>query len=119
MPKWLKYALLALGPIVLVAGIVYSMKGKGSTVPDTYMFADVTTGEIVTLKKGSYASFPVKNKDGKRALFPVSKQPDGTYVVTERYREALTSMTQSGALNKDELKVDLKTYRVPSSPSGS
>jgi hypothetical protein len=119
MPKWLKYALLVLGPVVLVAGIIYSLSGKSSPVPDQYVFGDVMTGEIVTLKKGSFASFPVKNKEGKRTLFPVTKQPDGSYVVTERYREALTSMTQSGTIPKDQLKVDLQSYRITSSASGS
>lgn len=119
MPKWLKYALLVLGPIVLVGGIVMSLSGKGSPVPSDYVFVDVTTGEIVTLKKGNFASFPVKNKEGKRALFPVTKEADGGYVVTERYRSALNDMTQSGALDKAQLKVDLQTYRIPSSKSGS
>lgn len=118
MPKWLKYALLVLGPVVLVVSIVLSLS-KGSTVPDQYTFGDVTTGEIVTLKKGSFASFPVKNKEGKRTLFPVTKEPDGTYVVTERYRDALSSMTQSGTIPKEQLKVDLQTYRITSSGSGS
>jgi len=112
MPKWLKYALLVLGPVVLVASIIYSMSGSKSTVPDDYVFADVVTGEIVIKKKGTFASFPVKNKEGKRTLFPVEKQPDGSYLIIAEYRDALTPLLQSGDVTKEQLKVDMQSFKI-------
>lgn len=112
MPKWLKYALLVLGPVVLVASIIYSLSGTKSTVPNSYVFGDVVTGEIVVKKKGSFASFPVKNSEGKRTLFPVEKQSDGSYVIIAEYRDALTPLLASGDVTKEQLKVDMQTFKI-------
>lgn len=111
MPKWLKYALLVLGPLALVIGIVMST-GKKSAVPDRYTFADITTGKIITMHKSEFASIPVKNKEGKRVLFPAIKAEDGGYVLNDRYREALTWVLDQKVVTKEQLKVDVTTLKV-------
>lgn len=112
MPKWLKYALLVLGPVVLVAALLWTSTRGGPKVPTWYTFVDITTGEVLRKHKDDFASIPIKNAEGKRVIFPAIKQDDGSYVLNDRYRDSLDWLLRDKIVTKEQLKIDVETLKV-------
>lgn len=107
--KYAKYAIIGLAPLVLIIGVWSSLNSGGGKFPDSYMFVDIQTGELVTLRRSEIKSIPEKNsRDGTFTLFPVSLNPEGKYQIEERYQEGLRSLAET-----QDLKIDTETFEVP------
>jgi len=111
--KAVKYILLGLAPLVLIVGLVFYMSGSGdgkARISSTVTLCDVATGELVTLDRKDVIVIPTANKrDGKRTLFPISENDDGTMVIDGRFHDMLRELAKS-----EKLAVDTKTFAVPS-----
>jgi hypothetical protein len=112
--KWAKYALIAVAPIILAAGL-WSMLSSRPSLPSTYPYVDVMTGEIVKLGKGEIVSIPAPNKrDGELTMFPVDTDELGRYIIAERYVEDFQAFAKK---QTQPIKVDVKTLLVEGQPS--
>ncbi len=107
--RWIRYALIALAPIALGLGIWWTFFRQGSPLPNSRLYVDVTTGEMISIPTDQVRSIPGMNKQGEFALFPVEKDQTGAYVIHERYREALAPLVKD-----PRLRVDMTTYRLKS-----
>lgn len=102
---------LAVAIIILIAAGLLARRNAGksspeATLPNSIQYVDVTTGEIIALKRGQTVVLPRENpKTGERTLLPVLKR-DGDYYVSDMRRRTLE---QLGDKNK---WVDPKTLRV-------
>lgn len=107
--KALKFIAIAAAPIILIVGVWMFVKSGGNELPTDYLYADVVTGEVLSFARGEIKSFPIKNKrDGKRTIYPVTKTPDGKYIIEERYRQTLLD----SAGNLGTLKVDTQSFEL-------
>lgn len=110
MSKYVKIAVLVLAPIALAFGIwtAFFTGSGGGSLPDTWVFADVQTGEIVRKQRGTVVSIPLKNPATSAfTLFPVEQNEQGQWVVIERYRRALNDLPAGTSA-----KLDSATYVV-------
>ena len=108
--KALKTAIIILGPIVLIAGIIYVafFSNKGP-LPNTVTLADITTGEIVRKSRDSFNTLPANNDEGQAVLYPVYQNEEtGEYYFGDRLRALFEQMAREG----QDIKVDLETMRV-------
>lgn len=107
--KWAKYALIAVAPIILAVGVWSALRGGSATdIPDSVTFVDVSTGDLVTMKRGSFISVPAMNdRDKKFTLYIVNKDESGAWVVNENLREQLLALPES-----ERSKIDPQTFRV-------
>lgn len=108
--KALKFIAIAAAPIILIVGLWMFISSGKNELPTDYLYADVVTGEVVSLDRASIKTIPAANKrDGKRTLYPVDRDAQGNYVIKERFRVGLadTAKTVGGPL-----KVDQQTFIV-------
>jgi len=78
--------------VVLAGGTWYSFFSGGPPKPPSVMtLIDLHTGELYSVKLGSRAYFiPMKNPaTGSRSLYPVSKDDNENWVISERFQDAL------------------------------
>ncbi len=99
--KPLKIALIIVGPLVLIAGILLSLGGGGVGLSSRVMLVDVTTGETRSVSQSSIKMLPAPNDAGVMALFPVVKNEAGHYVIPDRYREAVAQLAKAHSLRVD------------------
>lgn len=105
--KALKYAAIAVAPIVLGWGVWQFMQDNQLPLPSELVYVDVTSGEIINLDRDRIKTIPAKNEKGERVLFPAYVNDQGQIFVHERYKESLQPLSQ-----KHALKVDLGTLEV-------
>ncbi|MBL0928087.1 MAG: hypothetical protein IBJ11_10630 [Phycisphaerales bacterium] len=110
--KYFQYAVLALAPIVLIAGIVYWMRQDKSPVPSSRLYYNVLTGEYLWVGKNEALTIPWRDASGQFVLYPVEENPEGQYVLAPRYIPYLNSELAEGKLKSENLKVDTKTWRA-------
>lgn len=84
--KYVKYALIALAPVVLIVGLLFAM-GSGDGLPDGIKVVNVVTGETQSFDRDSRKeAAPYKNSSGERVFYPVVEE-DGQLVIKHRYRD--------------------------------
>ncbi len=108
--KPLMIFILVLAPIALGFGLykAFFSGPLGVSLPNSLQFANLETGELVSMKRGSFPSIPVRDKATKRySIYPVLKNESGQWVVEERYRAGIDELAKSATL-----KVDLQTFVV-------
>ena len=111
MTKNVKYGIIGLGPIVLIAGILFMvLGGEKSGVASRFTFYDVVTGESFTASRTDprVRIVPAPNADGERTIYPLSRDEDGRWIVQPHYHRHLIENFQGD----ERLRVDLTTFRV-------
>lgn len=111
MKNAMKYAVLALGPIVLAVGLWWSFRDT-SPISSRHAFVNVLTGEVVEKRKGSYGVIPLRDDEGRPALWPAFRNDEGVWEIGEPFRPGLVSRIRSGALPEAEVLVDPTTFAV-------
>jgi hypothetical protein len=85
--KYVKYALIALAPVVLIVGLLFSMGGNADR-PDKNQCMNILTGEVSTQNAHSQkGAYPFRDKEGNRVLYPAKVNEDGEMAVLDRYRK--------------------------------
>lgn len=112
--KYVKGVILALGPIVLIAGIWWWIKSNPNPVPNSITFANVVTGETVVIPTSDVDAVPMKTRDGRALLWPVFKGEDGGWVLDGTFKGALYEALKNKQIDETQLKVDLKTNKFSS-----
>ena len=107
--KYVKYAIIALAPIILVVGLLFSMGGK-DLPPSSFRTIDVLSGKIDT--KAIKGSFPMKNKDGVRCILPVVQNEHGDLVIAERFQGVIAR-----DFSETPIYVDRESFVVLDSPT--
>ncbi|HBS28408.1 MAG TPA: hypothetical protein DEB06_02920 [Phycisphaerales bacterium] len=109
--KALKYALLALAPIVLIAGLIITMRSGSDrpVIPTDMTMLDVVTGEVTVMSRSKIVALPWKNsRDAKYTLYPVFKNDAGRWEIEGRYRDILAELAKT-----EKTVVDLSTMTAP------
>ncbi len=109
--RWVKYALLALAPIVLGFGVWWTFFRQSVPLASSIPFVNVRTGEVVWMPREKIVSIPERTRDGAFLLYPLTKDSHGSFVVSERFRDGLKELAREGPL-----RVDLQTYRITAGP---
>lgn len=105
--KPVKIALLVIGPFALLGGVYLSTR-DGVDTTGTVTVVDIRTGQIESLRGKRLTGLPAANQAGEYVLYPVNKEQDGGYTVSEAYREMLVQ-----GFGKDpSVKVDMESFRV-------
>ncbi|MBL8744775.1 MAG: hypothetical protein JNK58_00305 [Phycisphaerae bacterium] len=104
--NWVKYAVLAIAPLVLIWGVYTFISSSGNPIPGALEYVDVMSGEVVNLNSNKIKSIPARNSKGERVLLPLERR-DGRIYVQDRYKDALDSMKGDA-----RLKVDIETLEV-------
>jgi len=109
MKKAVRNTLLIVAPVALGVGAWWTFFRGGDAVPNKASFIDVTTGQVVYLKHGSYLVIPAPNTEGRYVLYPFEKSESGTLAIPGRYLAHLKGEVEGERLGAHELKVDLET----------
>lgn len=112
MKNALKYAVLGLGPIVLIVGLLYSCSGGGDDYNTRNMY-NVVTGEKVTVEDPGVIPFP--DSQNRRSLYPFKVDETGREVIwPPHYQDRLRTEAESGRFGytKDSVKVDWETMEL-------
>lgn len=104
--NWVKYAALAIAPVVLAWGIWAFVSANRAPLPETLVYVDVMSAEIVNMNRDRIKTIPAKNSRGERVLMPAERR-DGKVYVIERYKESLEAMKEDS-----RFKVDMSTLEV-------
>jgi hypothetical protein len=104
--NWLKYACIAIAPLVLIWGVWSFLSRNQNPLPNSLLYVDVMSGETVYLGTNKIKTIPAKNSAGERVLLPAEKR-DGKVFVQDRYKESLEAMKGDA-----RFKVDLATLEV-------
>lgn len=108
MKKTLQIVVLILAPIVLAWGVYSLFFATKSVGPEGWTFVDVNTGEVVHRKVGEVISIPMRNAaTGDKTFYPVTKNDQGQWVISERYRRDLETLPPD-----KKSKVDASTFVV-------
>lgn len=108
--KPLMILILILAPIALVFGVykTFFADSSGVALPNTLQFVNVETGQLLSYKRGSFPSVPIRDNTTKRySIYPVARNEQGQWVVDERHRAGIGDLAKSATL-----KVDLQTFVV-------
>ncbi len=101
---------IAIAVVVFVAAgaIAYWNTRSESGFPTERTFVCVATGKLYQIPNtGKTVVYPLENPDTKeKTLFPCTRQEDGSYAVSGRYREYIKGL---GDANK---AIDLTTLKV-------
>lgn len=104
--NWVKYAAIAIAPLVLIWGIWTFLRSNQDPLPGSLPYVDVMSGEVVYFQLNTVKSIPARNAFGERVLLPAEER-DGKFYVQEHYRGALERMKADA-----RFKVDLNTLEV-------
>lgn len=104
--NWLKYAAIAIAPIILGWGVWTFISSNRPPLPSELIYVDVMSGETVPLELNSIKVIPAKNSKGERVLLPAERR-DGKVFVQERYKASLDIMAKD-----QRFKVDMSTLEV-------
>ena len=118
MKQGLKYAILAIGPIALVAGIIFSMRG-GPQLADTVTFVNIYTGETQRVSMSDAPIEPQFDDQGRPASFiAIAEDRSKTFgesdriFIRERSREAIRGYIAEGKIDPEQVIIDLDTFEV-------
>ena len=105
--KYVKYAIIALAPVVLILGLLFSMGGNKKLPSDTRV-VNIITGEISTQDSNSQkGAYPFRDEEGNRVLYPIHENENGVMAVMERYRNNIEYHHAD-----KELAIDRKTLTI-------
>lgn len=103
--------LTAIG-VVLIAVAAWYFWPSSSPIPSDRQFVNVLTGQVVNLRKDRIISIPEVDGDGRRVLYPITRNDDGATVVDPRYQQHLRNQIGSGSLQESELRIDPNSFVV-------
>lgn len=119
MKQGLKYAVLALGPIVLIAGILWSISGGNDGVASSMTYYNVITGETEKISTGTAGVSVRFDDDGRQSMFVIvdadgelASGSDESVFIRDRDRSVFDKLVAEGKLSLDEVKVDPDTYQI-------
>jgi hypothetical protein len=113
MKAALKYAALALGPIVLIVGIWWTMNQGGT--PNTASridYVNVVTGERTSIPAEKAAVAVRPDDSGEWVLFPVAEDESGEVVLVGHYRGRFDTLVRQREDAGAGLAVDPNTYQL-------
>lgn len=120
MKNALKYAVLALGPIVLIVGIVMFISGGNKNgLADSALFYNVYTGESQRISIREAGRSVLADDQGRRCRFIVVGEDGNTNVsrgepmyIREHDRYTFDKYLADGRLDPEKVKVDPDTYII-------
>ena len=114
-----KYAVLALGPIALVVGLVIAFSGGSPQLANSVLYYNVITGESDRISM-SNAGTSVRSDDQRRRVMFIVVDEDGNtdvqpgepMYIRERDRATFDLFVERGEFTLDEAKVNPETYMI-------
>ena len=107
-----KMGILAAIGIVLVAVAAWYFWPSSSPIPSDRQFVNVLTGQVVTLRKDKIISIPEVDNDGRRVLYPITRNDDGATVIDPRFQQHLRNQIGNGAIQESELRIDPQSFVI-------
>ncbi|GAB4522419.1 MAG: hypothetical protein Tsb0013_25100 [Phycisphaerales bacterium] len=114
-----KYAVLALGPIALIVGLVVVFSGGTPGVSDSVLYYNIITGETERMSISEAGVSVRKDDQGRRVMFIVVGEDGNTNVkpgepmyIKEQDHVTFDLFVERGEFTLDEVKVDPETYMI-------
>jgi hypothetical protein len=119
MKNALKYAVLALGPIILIVGIVLTLSGGKEGIADSVLVVNLYTLESDRIPVGDMGRSVLADDQGRRVRFMVEGEDGGADVspgepmfIRESDRYTFDKYVREGKIDAEQAKVDPETYRI-------
>ena len=115
-----KYAVLALGPIILIVGILITINSGKDNLAGSVLFYNIITGDTERVSIDKVGTSVLKDDQNRRVRFIVvgegdvgtSVPPGETMFIKEQDRPTFDLFLANGEFTLDEVKVDPETYQI-------
>ncbi|MCK4871606.1 MAG: hypothetical protein KAS72_02665 [Phycisphaerales bacterium] len=102
-----KKIIIVVGPIVLIVMLVLSF--DRGTVPNRIDVVDIRTGDISSMGRTDMLLIPARSKDGELVLYPVQKNDDGVWCISEHHMPLVRKYFRE---HRVDPAIDLETCQV-------
>lgn len=94
-------AVIVVGLLVMVAGVLYQCKSGGVEFADSIVLVDVASGDVLEapFPKGRPVMFPAKHPDTQSATLYPAELKDGKWFVDGRYIPYIPKIPDPKAMN--------------------